>query len=56
MCNSCNKYKEKYKNFNFCPICGNKLKSIIFIPSTKVSSTKNVPQSRHKRFVLRGDQ
>ena len=31
MCKQCNKYKSDYSNYNYCPICGNQLKSFIFI-------------------------
>ena len=38
MCKKCNEYKWMHQEYNFCPICGNKLKSIVFISSTNIES------------------
>lgn len=37
MCKKCDEYKREYQEYNYCPICGDKLKSHPFVSSYKVS-------------------
>lgn len=39
MCNKCNNFKWLYPNYNYCPICGNKLKTCIFVPGGRLNIT-----------------
>ena len=40
MCNKCDYYKSDNKDFNYCPMCGDKLKAEAFIPITSVKKPK----------------
>lgn len=51
MCNKCDYYKDKNKDYNYCPICGDKLRSAAFIP---VASVKR-PNAVYNREVIFDD-
>lgn len=49
MCNFCNDYKDKrYEKYNFCPICGAKLRpnKSIFIPNMEKLTASEINNSR----------
>lgn len=52
MCNQCDKFKWAHSEYNYCPICGNKLKGIVFIPGcrldNKLSKNKDIESFRRK--------
>lgn len=31
MCKQCNEYARTHRNYNYCPICGEQLKSFVFV-------------------------
>lgn len=36
MCKKCDKYKQEHQEYNYCPICGDKLKSVAFVPDYEI--------------------
>lgn len=48
MCNKCNDFKRTYSNYNYCPICGSKLKECIFVPGCRLSGVKNKTDKNNK--------
>lgn len=41
MCKKCNDFKWTHPNYNYCPICGNKLKACIFVPGCRLNDITN---------------
>lgn len=46
MCNQCNMYKNSYLDYNFCPVCGHRLKDFVFVP-TSSHLNKNADLKKH---------
>lgn len=51
MCSRCDYFKEKMKNYNYCPYCGEQLKSIAFVPvGIGYGKTAAAKQNGNKKF------
>ena len=53
MCMQCEEYK-KIEKYNFCPICGSKLKQVVFVPAMDVEREKRLSNAMLKQSGFRG--
>lgn len=40
MCNKCETYKWIHSEYNYCPTCGHRLKSTVFIPGCRLDASQ----------------
>ena len=51
MCGRCDYFKEKMKNYNYCPYCGKPLKKYCFVPDVIGYGKTSAPEpSRNRKF------